>query len=393
MATKTGSGFSRKENAVSAAREAVSQALKNIPGGHSDLLIVFASTVYDLKALLKEVRTASGTSNIVGCTTAGEFTELGPNSNSVEIMALKSDGIIFEPVKVAGLKTNRAALTNAVKDFQTQSQTMSRKGYGHATIMMFVDPFLGDGEGFVNALRKQTGAFCQVVGGAAGDDGKFAGTNLFYGDEVLSEAVVLIKIFSKNRIGIGAKHGMNNCTKPMRVTKSAGDVLHEIEGKPAFDAYLAFAKTQGVELTHETAAAFMMDHELAIQAGYFTKIRAPFKVYPDGSLQMAAEVPQGSMICIVDSDAKRLTQAATEAAEEAKKNLGDSKASGVLVFDCICRKTILGNKFGTEIDAIASVFEKDTPIVGFATYGEIAQYGGLFNGWHNSTSVVCALPD
>jgi len=148
-----------------------------------------------------------------------------------------------------------------------------------------------------------------------------------------------------------------------------------------------------VELTHDTAPAFMMDHELAIQAGYFTKIRAPFKVHPDGSLQMAAEVPQGSMVCIVDSDAKRLTQAATEAAEEAKKNLNGSKASGVLVFDCICRKTILGDKFGAEIDAIASVFEKDTPIVGFATYGEIAQYGGLFNGWHNSTSVVCALPD
>jgi hypothetical protein len=393
MATKTGSGFSRKENAVAAAREAVSQALKNMTGGPPDLLVVFASTVYDLKVLLKEIRATSGTSNIVGCTTAGEFTEAGPNSNSVEIMALKSDAMIFEPVKASGLKTNPAALTHAVKDFQPQCATMSKKGYGHATVMMFIDPFVGDGEGVVNALRKHTGAFCQVVGGGAGDDGKFIGANVFLGEEVLSEAAVLVKIFSKNRIGIGAKHGMNNCTKPMRVTKSSGNILQEIDEKPAFEAYLAFAKTQGVELTRETAPAFMMDHELAIQAGYFTKIRAPFKVHPDGSLQMAAEVPQGSMVCIVDSDAKRLTQAATEAAEEAKKNLGDSKASGVLVFDCICRKTILGDKFGTEIDAIASVFEKDTPIVGFATYGEIAQYGGLFNGWHNSTSVVCALPD
>lgn len=393
MATKTGSGFSRKENAVSAAREAVSQALKNITGGPPDLLVVFASQIYDLKALLKELRTASGTSAIVGCTTAGEFTEAGPNTNSVEVMALKSDSIVFEPVKVVGLKTNPAALTTAVKDFQAQCEAMSKKGYGHSTVMMFIDPFLGDGEGVVNTLRKQMGAFGQVVGGAAGDDGKFAGTNLFFGEEVFSEAVVLVKIFSRNRVGIGAKHGMNNCTKPMRVTKSLGQVLHEIDGRPAFDAYQAFAKAQGVELTHDTAPAFMMDHELAIQAGYFTKIRAPFKVHPDGSLQMAAEVPQGSMVCIVDSDAKRLTQAATEAAEEAKKNLGESKASGVLVFDCICRKTILGDKFDTEVDAIASVFPKDTPIVGFATYGEIAQYGGLFNGWHNSTSVVCALPD
>jgi methyl-accepting chemotaxis protein len=393
MATKTGSGFSRKENAVAAAREAVSQALKNITGGPPDLVVVFASTVYDLKALLKEIRVSSGASHVVGCTTAGEFTEQGPNSNSVEVMAVKSDGIVFEPVKVVGLKSNPAALTNAVKDFQSQCGDMSKKDYVHATVMMFIDPFLGDGEGMVNALRQQIGAFGQVVGGAAGDDGKFVGSNLFYGDEVLSEAVVLVKIFSRNRIGIGAKHGMNNCTKPMRVTKSAGAVLHEIDGKPAFDAYLAFAKTRGVDLTHESAPAFMMDHELAIQAGFFTKIRAPFKVNPDGSLQMAAEVPQGSMVCIVDSDAKRLTQAATEAAEEANKNLGGNKASGVLVFDCICRKTILGNKFGAEIDAIASVFEKNTPIVGFATYGEIAQYGGLFNGWHNSTSVVCAFPE
>jgi hypothetical protein len=234
-------------------------------------------------------------------------------------MAVKSDSMLFEPVKITGLKTNPAALTGAFYDFQPQCATMSKKGYGHATVMIFIDPFIGDGEGVVNTLRKHAGAFCQVVGGGAGDDGKFTGTNVFLGEEVLSEAAVLVKIFSKNRIGIGAKHGMNNCTKPMRVTKSSGNVLKEIDGRPAFEAYVAFAKTQGVDLTHETAPGFMMDHELAIQAGYFTKIRAP--------------------------------------------------------------------------DAIASVFAKDTPIVGFATYGEIAQYGGLFNGWHNSTSVVCALPD
>jgi hypothetical protein len=78
-------------------------------------------------------------------------------------------------------------------------------------------------------------------------------------------------------------------------------------GKPAFEAYKADAITQGVNLTYESAPAFMMNRGLAIQASLFTQFRAPLKVNSDGSLFMAAEIPEGTFVCIMDSNAYKLT--------------------------------------------------------------------------------------
>ena len=44
-----------------------------------------------------------------------------------------------------------------------------------------------------------------------------------------------------------------------------------------------------------------------------------------------------------------------------------------------------------EIDAIRKVFP-DTPVAGFLTYGEIARFRGRLDGWHNTTTVVAAIP-
>jgi hypothetical protein len=86
-----------------------------------------------------------------------------------------------------------------------------------------------------------------------------------------------------------------------------------------------------------------------------------------------------------------MVAACRNAAMNAKENLGAGPASGVLVFDCICRGMILGREFQREIDAVKDVFP-DTPIAGFLTYGEIAKFRGKLDGWHNATAVVAAIP-
>jgi hypothetical protein len=199
-------------------------------------------------------------------------------------------------------------------------------------------------------------------------------------------------MFSKNRFGIGVQHGMRPCTEPARVTHAAGSVLARIAGRPAFEYYQEFALGRGVKLVRQEAAPFMMNHELAIHSGKVAKIRAPLSVNADGSLNMAAEVPKGSLVSVVDSDEAGLTTAARDAGEEARRNLGSETAAGVIVFDCICRRTILGPNFGKEVEAVCSSFDKGVPLVGFATYGEIARFGGKLNGFHNATAVVLALP-
>ena len=178
----------------------------------------------------------------------------------------------------------------------------------------------------------------------------------------------------------------------MRVTRAAGNVVFELDGEPAFAIYVRHAAARGIELTLENAAPYLVGNELGIH--FFERIiraRAPLAVGADGSLSCAAEIPQGSMVSILDGDHRSMVEAARSAALEARDHLGGAETAGVLLFDCVCRGMILREAFHREIEAVRSVFG-DVPTAGFLTYGEIARYRGRLDGWHNATAVVVAIP-
>ena len=65
--------------------------------------------------------------------------------------------------------------------------------------------------------------------------------------------------------------------------------------------------------------------------------------------------------------------------------------AGVIVFDCVVRAVILQDEFKEAVKAI-----KDTlraPLIGFETYGEFAMEMGQMSGYHNTTTVIMAIPD
>ena len=105
----------------------------------------------------------------------------------------------------------------------------------------------------------------------------------------------------------------------------------------------------------------------------------------------ACGIPQGASIRITESEPNRQVDSAREAARIAKQNLGGEEVAGAVVFDCICRNLILGERFG---DAVRGMSEElgGAPIAGFETYGEIALEGGSMSGFHNTTTVVLAFP-
>ncbi len=75
---------------------------------------------------------------------------------------------------------------------------------------------------------------------------------------------------------------------------------------------------------------------------------------------------------------------------EALAGLGGSPALGLVAFDCIARRGVLGDEgIQLEIDQIAK-HAGGAPVIGFYTYGEIARTRGT-SGFHNQTLVVLAF--
>jgi hypothetical protein len=136
--------------------------------------------------------------------------------------------------------------------------------------------------------------------------------------------------------------------------------------------------------------AFLLQFEAGLANLNDYKIRAPLARSADGSISFAAAIPEGSVIRITQSDAGAQVESALRAADGARAALGGPVA-GALVFDCICRNLILGERFGTAVRGIAERLG-GAPVAGFETYGEVALSAGEMSAFHNTTSVVLAFP-
>lgn len=329
----------------------------------------------------------------VACTTAGEITERGLTHGGLSLMLIHGHDMTFDVTTAKSVSDSpRRAAESLCEGFHIQRERASRSGQSSATSLMLVDGVNGHGEELVDELFRATGSLHEVVGGAAGDEAAFQKTEVGFGEFSESDAAVCVRIFSEHRVGVGVDHGLNPVTEPMRVTKASGSTLYELDGKPAYEVYKQFAKSQNVELDPSTVGKFLVNNELGVYLfNEFKKARAPLKVGDSGELVCAAAVPQGSTVCILGGNPRSLVKAASHAAQEARHGLRGRPAAGVLLFDCICREAILDGSFDREIAAVREIFP-NTPIAGFLTYGEIARYSGRLDGWHNATAVVAAIP-
>jgi len=215
-----------------------------------------------------------------------------------------------------------------------------------------------------------------------------------YGRDVDSNAVVCGVIFSKVPLGVGVAHGHQPLSKPLKVTKAEGNIVREIEGEPAWSVWEREVRKAGVDpsrLKEEEIGAFLLRYEAGLPTGKDLKIRAPLSRSQDGSIHFACGIPEGAVIQITESIPERQIESARRAGEFAKKSLGGKPVAGALVFDCICRNLILGNRFQEAVSAISQALG-GVPLAGFETYGEIALKVGDMSGFHNTTTVVLAFP-
>lgn len=392
MPNQTGSGSSVLAETRMAVIEAVNRASKDLTL-KPRLGFLFVSPRHDLKNALEVARGAAAGVEFIGCHTAGEFTEEGLTRGGVAVMLLASDTIVFDLAWAGQIKAaHEAAAKELCARFAETTKQASTQQLGLSTTVLLVDGLAGTGERLVKEVMQGTRMFQQVVGGAAGDDGAFKATGVGARGFAAADAAVAAHIFDRSQWGVGVDHGLRPMTKRMKVTKAKRAVLYELDGRPAFDVYQEYAAERGVALEAKTAGNFLIGNELGV---FFLDelhhARAPVGVGSNGELNLVADIEEGASVCILDGEPDSMVEACGRAANEAKANLKGAKAAGVLVFDCVCRGMILGDKFQREIDAVRKVFP-NTPVTGFLTYGEIARFRGRLDGWHNTTTVVTAIP-
>lgn len=374
---------------VDAARAAITEQLGN---ERPQFIVVFASTKQPLAELAPLLADAFEGAILVGCSSAGEFTENGDMDGAVSIFAVHGDFKIHAGMAV-GLRSDvERTVTAAVGALPA-----SIDGYPHRTALLLVDGLFGAGEEATLIAASLLGEVVPLAGGAAGDDVQMKATYVACGREVASDAVVIAEIFSKAPLGVGVAHGHVPISKAFQVTKAEGNVVFEIDGRPAWDVWREETRSRtdesGMnpdELQGGDIMRYLGLYEAGLEIGDEFKVRVPIGRGENGALAFACGIPEGTILRIMDTDPERQVRSAGQAARRAREKLGVQAPAGALVFDCTGRKLLLGGEFSKAVKTIAH--ELDAKIAGFESYGEIAMNMGDFSGYHNTTTVVLAFP-
>ena len=352
------------------------------------LLIVFCSATYDLDQLLAGIASEAPGTPLIGCSTAGEIATAGPADASVVIVAIGGPG--FSVATGAGTDSTgalRRATTDAV---EACMESLERRA--HSVLLLLTDGLGGDQMEVVRGAYAVVGAEMPLVGGGAGADLRMKSTFQLFGQQALRDSVVAAAVSSDAPIGIGVQHGWRRVGEPMLVTSSDGSRVHSLDDEPALDVYLRrLGAPAAAHHDPDAFTRFALTHPLGIshRAGEEVRFVAGAD-FADRSLGCIASVPQGGLAWIMEGDEDSVLEATDGACVEALAGLSGEPPLGLVAFDCIARRGVLGEPgIRREIDRIAA-FAGGAPVAGFYTYGEIARTTGM-RGFHNQTLVVLAL--
>ena len=353
-----------------------------------DALILFAAPSYAFSQLLNALTESCKPKILVGCSSAGEFTDRKALGSAACAVAIISNEMAFAAGVAENVAVDRAA---SARRLIASFKGLDSQDFQYRSGLVLTDALAGYTEDLLEQLTSLTGGRYQLFGGGAGDDDRFQRTHVFYGTKVLTNAAVALEILSRKPVGIGVSHGWHPASAPMRVTEADGMRVVSLNSIPAAEVFEEHAELTGQHLDLANPVPFFLHNVLGIDTGNGHKLRVPLSVDADGSVVCAAEIPEGSLVSIMATSNASAADAASSATKSAVDRMQGNKPGVALFFDCAATRLRMGQEFGIELEAVADAL-KPAHYAGCNTYGQIARVDGQFNGFHNCTAVVCVLP-
>src|ERR671916_319520 len=397
MATKAGVGMSHHHNPNVAGREAAEQALEKAGLSKPDFVFMFGSIGYDQHSLVRTVREITGSVPLAGCSAEGTINgdDADESNFSVVVTAISSDELQWTNGIVSGLEDAPRAVGKQL------AQDLLPNLFAD-TIGLFVFP---DGltdylEPFFAGLEENlpSDRFLPMWGGGAGNNVSVdEPTYQYCDDEVISGGVSYALLSGKAQAGWAISHGLVPIGSARMVTRSQGNVIYEIDGKPAIEVLKEYLpegaladdrdwQRYAVSLALTTKAPnYMKDEEYVVRG-------VPGVRMADGSIIVQTEVPQGTSVWFSSRDKEKMTTGLDRMAAQIKDQLEGEKAKLVFQFECATRgKMMFRDQEKLQfLRQFRQTVGADVPWAGYYTWGEIGPVEE-HNLRHLYTSVVLAL--
>lgn len=260
------------------------------------------------------------------------------------------------------------------------------------TCITFVDGLSSCISNLIDGLFEVVGSRVNFVGGGAGSLCFQQRPCLFCNQGVYQNAALLGFVNRISHIGVG--HGWQSLVEGLQVTRSAKNIIYEIDNQNALSVYNHHINQyQAVSLNEANFFSVAQAYPLGINRLNSEKIvRDPISITSEGALICVGEVRQGDFVDLLTASPTQLIESAAATAAIVLNACGSvEKIKQPMVFNCISRALFLKSYFSLELMNIAETLKTDNPIVGALVLGEIANSGKDCLEFYNKTTVVTSF--
>ena len=378
----------RTEQSIYSIAKGWKKKSENNLGSIAQLVFLFGN-----KDLLKEqqhvdlIKKRYPVAQIVGCSTSGEICQEEVFDQNIVCTA-----VCFEKTKIEIADEYINSMEDSYMVGEKLAAKLDKEGLVH--IMILSEGLNINGSELTKGLNNRLQDRISITGGLAGDQANFAETVIVHNQAGKKNLVLAIGFYGEHlQVGYGSMGGWDSFGVDREVTKSTGNILYELDGKPALELYKKFLGEHAANLP---ASALLFPLSLMITGTETSLVRTILSVNEtDGSMVFAGDIPQGEYVRLMKANNDRLIDGANGAAEMSKISLKNSDPDLAILISCVGRKLVLKQRVEEELEIVREVIGNNTTMTGFYSYGEISPIKPFENHCelHNQTMTITVFKE
>ena len=251
-----------------------------------------------------------------------------------------------------------------------------------------------NGSALIDGLKSVVDDSVVISGGLAGDAGQFTRSFTLNNQGTSTEDIVAIGFYGEHiQLSVGCFGGWQPFGSKRRVTRHSGNILFELDGKPALELYKNYLGDYAKDLP---ASGLLFPFSMMSAEGQSLGIiRTILGINEEeGSLILAGDLIEGGYLQLMLASTDALVDGAETAAKIVKslnRIEGDSLA---ILVSCVGRKLLMGGRIDEEVEAVSDVFGEKVTLTGFYSNGEISPFSNTTDcKLHNQTMTITCLSE
>jgi hypothetical protein len=324
------------------------------------------------------------TSVIAGCSSAGEISGGG----------LRDDGI-----SGVVMKFNRTRLAYASAPVRSQADSFRAgellahqlAGPGLRAVLVLCDGLNVNGTDLARGINSALPSEVVVSGGLAGDGPRFERTWVLREGMPVTGFVSAVGFYGEHlHVGHGSRGGWDVFGPERVVTRSKGNILYELDGKPALPLYKKYLGERATELP---ASALLFPLALRRDRNDTNSlVRTILSVDEKSqSLTFAGDIPERYLAQLMRANFDRLIDGAGESALMTRHRDGSAAPCLSIAVSCVGRRLVLGERVEEELERTLESLPAGSTQVGFYSYGELSPHANGRCDLHNQTMTLTTI--